>query len=691
MVSEVRKLICTHDCPDACAVSVTVENGVAVDVRANSKHPITGRHLCPKVDRYLDRVYSPDRLLTPLRRSGPKGSGLFDPVGWEVALDEITDRWSELIGSDGAEAILPYSYLGSMGVLSAFGTMDAFFARLGATNLERTICGGQRDGLAGFMGIGYTDPERIQDSELIVVWGMDPVSTSIHTWDLIRRARKKGAFMVVVDPYRSRTAQRADLHVQLNPGTDAALALAMMHQILAENLADEDYVARFTNGIDGLRDAVVPWTAADAETVTGVPADVIVGFARQYATTKPAMIRHGIGMQRSAGAGTALRAIWCLPALCGQWRHPAGGIADARSFPFNFAAIRGPASQTRTLNMIQLGRILCDPDLNPPIRSLFVWNSNPAVIAADQNRVLKGLSREDLFTVVHDQFLTDTARYADLVLPAATMLEHQEVLGSWGFNYIGINEQAIEPLGESVSNSELARRLAATMGFDEELFQRTDDELIDVALSSPQLQSAGNGRSRIEEEGFLRVGPSADHAPFAAGGFPTEDGRFEFTAQAFEAAGLPPTLTYVPPYESPESDPERANRFPLRLLTLKRHWSINSSYGGLPVLLRAEPEPTAELNPADADARGITEGDDVVVWNDRGELTLRAAVHDGVMAGTVAVPFGRWLGDSSGANALTSDRLGDMGNGPTFCDNLVEVAHTASPQHRAATPVDAGG
>ena len=686
MVGEVRKLMCSHDCPDACAVLVTVENGVAVDVRANSAHPITGRHLCPKVDRYLDRVYSPDRLLTPLRRSGPKGSGLFDPVGWDSALDEIADRWSEIIESDGAEAILPYSYLGSMGVLSAFGTMDAFFARLGATNLERTICGGQRDGLAGLMGIGYTDPERIQDAELIVVWGMDPVSSSIHTWDLIRRARKKGAFMVVVDPYRSRTARRADLHLQLNPGTDAALALAMMNQILGGGLADDDYVTRFTNGIDELREAVAPWTAAYAETVTGVPADVIVEFARQYATTKPAMIRHGIGMQRSAGAGMALRAIWCLPALCGQWRHPAGGIADARSFPFNFAAIRGPESKTRILNMIQLGRILCDSELDPPIQSLFVWNSNPAVIAADQNRVLEGLSREDLFTVVHDQFLTDTARYADVVLPATTMLEQQDVLGSWGFNYIGISERAVEPLGESVSNSELARRLAAQMGFDEDLFQHTDDELIDAVLSSPTLRGANITRSRIEEEGFLRIGSSADHAPFAEGGFPTEDSKFEFTAQAFEAVGLPPTPAYVPPYESPESAPELASRFPLRLLTLKRHWSINSSYGALPVLLRAEPEPIAELNPADADARGITEGDAVEVWNDRGKLILKAAVHDGVMAGTTVIPFGRWLGDSSGANALTSDRLGDIGSGPTFCDNLVEVAHAASTESKILDP-----
>jgi anaerobic selenocysteine-containing dehydrogenase len=681
VATETTRLICTHDCPDACAVLVTVTDGVATDVRADSSHPITGRHLCVKVDRYLERVYSPDRVLTPLRRTGPKGAdpadGLaaFEPTTWDSALDEIAERWDAICAEHGAEAILPYSYLGSMGVLSAMGTMHAVFSRLGATRLERTICGGQVSGLAAIAGAPWTDPERIADADLVLVWGMDPVSTSIHTWDLIRRARARGARFVVVDPYRSQTARRADLHVRIRPGTDGALALGMIRHVLHADLVDHDYVDRYTSGLDDLAATAEPWTPAATEAATDVPAETVVELAHMYATTKPAIIRYGVGMQRAAGAGMALRAIWCLPALTGQWRHPAGGVADARSMnQLQLGALGVDGPRTRSVNMIQLGRALTDPSLDPPVRSLFVWNSNPAVIAADQNRVLAGLARDDLFTVVHDQFLTDTARYADLVLPATTMLENQDLLGSWGFNYIGLGQRAIEPLGEAVSNAELARRLARRLGFDDPVFAMTDDEQIDLVLRDSPAERAGATRDRLERDGFVRVGGPADEAPFAQGGFGTESGRFEFSSSTLAGAGLPATPVYQAPYESTENDPDLAARYPLRLLTLKRHFSINSSYGSLPVLLGAEPVPVLELHPADAAARGIDAGDRVVVRNDRGAMELAAHVTDAVPAGTVAVPFGRWRRDGQGANALTSDRFGDIGHGPTFCDSLVEVS-----------------
>ncbi|MCA1842712.1 MAG: molybdopterin-dependent oxidoreductase, partial [Actinobacteria bacterium] len=447
--------------------------------------------------------------------------------------------------------------------------------------------------------------------------------------------------------------------------------------IMAEGLDDRDYIARYTTGIDGLGKAAEEWTPEATERATGVPAEQVTDLALQYARTRPAIIRYGVGMQRARGAGFALQALWCLPALTGQWRHPAGGVADARSMlTLNLTRLqetqrRGP--QPRMLSMIQLGRLLTDPDLDPPVRGLFVWNSNPAVVAADQRRVLAGLAREDLFCVVHEQFLTDTARYADIVLPATTMLENEDLLGSWGFNYIGLNERAIEPCGEAVSNTELARRLAARFGFDDDLFRLTDAGLIDLALSGSAAEQAGATRQRLASDGFVRIGAAADVAPYAEGGFPGPTGKWEFTSTAFAHAGLEPTPVYVPPAESPETAPELARRFPLRLLTLKRHFSINSSYAALPVLLGAEPEALIEIHPADAAQRGIEDGATARLWNDRGELIARVRVTDDLSEGTVAVPFGRWLRDGAGANALTSDRLSDIGNGPTFCDALVEV------------------
>ncbi|HEX6657695.1 MAG TPA: molybdopterin-dependent oxidoreductase, partial [Ilumatobacter sp.] len=627
-------------------------------------------HLCVKVDRYLERVYSPDRLMTPLRRVGAKGTGTFEPVGWDEAVDEIAARWESIVAAEGPEAILGYSYLGSMGLLDAFGTMQALFNRLGATRLERSICGPQGFALAGITGVPWSDPEHLPDAKTIVVWGMDPVSTSIHTWELIRRARKaNAASLIVVDPYRSRTAAYADVHIRPHPGTDGALALAAGHVVLRDGIADDSYIAAATTNVEEYQEAVESWDPERATEVTGVPALAIENLATIVATARPTAFRIGVGMQRSAGAGSALRAIQCLAAVTGQYQFPAGGISQAVSIgwarPDRLSRPDLSPAGTRQVNMIQLGRVLTDPAMSPPVRSLFVWNSNPAVIAADQQRVLAGLRREDLFTVVHDQFLTDTARHADLVLPATTMLEHADVVGSWGFSYLSWNEAAIAPVGESKSNAEVARLLAARLGFTDELFRLDDHELMELALADGRAAAAGVTAERLRQEGFARVGP-------AVGSTGGTGSTFAFHCEALSEAGLHPVAEYRPP----AAQPGPAEPHALRLLTLKRHYSINSSYGSLPVLLNAEPHALCEIHPDDAGLRGIVDGAAVRIRNELGEVRCVAAVVDRVPPGTVAVPFGRWRSDpeSGGANSLTSDRLGDLANGPTFCDNLVDVA-----------------
>lgn len=670
MVNTVR-VTCTHDCPDACSALVGVDaGGRAVEIRADASHPITGRHLCVKVDRYLERVYSPDRLLTPLRRVGTKGRGEFEAIGWDEAIDEIVTRWQAIIATDGPAAILGYSYLGSMGLLDGFGTTQALCNRLGATRLERSICGPQWFALSGLTRWPWSDPENLPDAETIVVWGMDPVSTSIHTWELIRQARKRnGAKLVVVDPYRSRTSAYADVHLRPNLGTDGALALAVGHVIVRDALYDHSYIETNTSGFDAYREAVQPWTPQAASVETGISVADIEAFATLYATQRPAAIRLGVGMQRSAGAGSALRAIQCLPALTGQWRWPAGGIAGAVSIgAVNLGSLSRPdlsPEGTRTVNMIQLGRVLTDPAMAPAIKSLFVWNSNPAVIAADQQRVISGLARPDLFTVVHEQFLTDTARYADIVLPATTMIEHADLVGSWGFSYLSWNEAAIAPVGESKSNAELTRLLAARLGFTEAVFGLDDHQLMELALLDSPAAAAGVTADTLRRDGFVRVGVPAGVATAAEAVFP-------FSCDALQQAGLHPVAEYRPPGQPPVV----GGPFPLRLLTLKRHYSINSSYGALPVLLGAEPTQVAQMHPDDAAARNVADGDAIRVFNDLGSIRCGVSVIDKVPPGTIAVPFGRWGSDAAtgGANSLTSDRLGDLANGPTFCDNLVEAA-----------------
>ncbi len=589
-------------------------------------------------------------------------------------------RWQSIIQTDGPEAILGYSYLGSMGLLDGFGTTQALFNKLGATRLERSICGPQWFALSGITGWPWSDPENLPDAETIVVWGMDPVSTSIHTWELIRKARKRdgdrpGAKLVVVDPYRSRTAAYADLHLRPHLGTDGALALAVGHVIVRDGLYDHGYVESNTTDFDAYRHAVEAWTPQRASVETGISVADIETFATLYATSRPAAIRLGVGMQRSAGAGSALRAIQCLPAVTGQWRWPSGGIAGAVSIgAVNLGKLSRPdlsPQGTREVNMIQLGRVLTDPDMAPAIKALFVWNSNPAVIAADQQRVISGLARADLFTVVHEQFLTDTARYADIVLPATTMIEHADLVGSWGFSYLSWNEPAIQPVGQSKSNAELTRLLAARLGFAEPVFSLDDYQLMELALADSPAAKAGVTAESLRRDGFARIGAAPGVATAAAA-------VFAFSNPALQRAGLHPVAEYRPPGQPPSVGSASGSAYPLRLLTLKRHYSINSSYGSLPVMLGAEPLQIAQVHPADAAARQMHDDDRIRVFNELGSIECSVSITDKVPQGTIAVPFGRWAAGGAagagGANSLTSDRLGDLANGPTFCDNLVEAA-----------------
>jgi anaerobic selenocysteine-containing dehydrogenase len=660
---------CAHDCPDTCAWEVTIEDGKAVKLAGAADHPYTHGGLCGKVNYYLDRVYSPDRILYPLRRSGAKGEGRFERVSWGEALSDIAGRFHEIIAQDGGEAVLPYSYAGNMGLIQYAALDRRFFARLGASRLARTICGDTANaGVVTALGTSTGClPEDIEHSRFIVLWGTNTVVTNLHLWPYIRRARAAGATVVAIDPIRTRTAREADWHVQPLPGTDAALALGMMHVIVAEGLHDQSYLDSHCNGWPELRDRLADYPPARAAKLAGVPADDIVRLARAYATTRPAMIRTLVGPEKHANGGRNIRTIACLPAVVGAWRELGGGLLHWTRSLFSEAmdtrAVAARSRRTRTINMIQIGRALTDPALEPPIRALVVYDSNPASIAPNSNLVRKGLAREDLFTVVHDLFITDTARYADYLLPATSFIEHLDLLFPWGQTYVTLNQPAIAPLGEAVCNTELFRQLAAAMGWgDEPAFQPSDEELIRMALNTDHPYLDGITYERLAEDGWapLRL-PASRRTPFASGGFPTPSGRCELFAE--------PAPDYVPP---------PADTHPLVMISAKTglHF-LNSSYSNLPRHLRAEGAPEVQIHGSDAEERGVADGDRVRVHNDRGELLLTARVGDGVRPGVVAVAHGWWRSlTGSSANDVTSDGLADLAGGGDFFGTRVEVTRT---------------
>lgn len=655
---------------------------------------MTRGFLCAKVSKYLDRVYSPDRVLYPMRRVAPKGQGKgdasdFNRISWDEALEEVVSRFKKISHEFGPEAILPYSYGGTLGLLNNSGMAHRFFYRLGASQLNRTICataGG--DALITVLGrkLG-TEPEQFRHSRYIIAWGANIHGTNIHLWPFIQEARRNGAKLVVIDPYKTRTASCADWHLPINPGTDVALALAMMHVIINENLYDADYVSRYTLGFEQLKERVQEYPPARVAQWTGISAADIEKLAREYATVRPAVIRTNYGVQRAQNGGMGVRAITMLPCIIGSWKEVGGGLqlSTSGSFGINDKAIERPelmqksplGRAARVVNMSELATAL--NDLNgPPVKAIFVYNSNPAVVAPDNNRVIRGFLRPDLFTVVHEQFFTDTTSYADLVLPATTFFEHKELQKAYGHYYLQISHQAIAPLGECKSNTDLFRELAGRMGFTEECFGQTVEQMIDEALwtedDQKPAQLRGLTRERLEKEGHMRLNlPGEAFLPFAQGNFATPSGKAELYNQALLQQGLDPVASFVPPAESRHT--ERANKFPLELLSRKADNFLNTSFANLESIQRMEQPELVEIHTTDAGRRGIRDGDWVRVFNDRGEVRLRAHVNGSVQPGVVAarLTWARFAPDGKSINALTSETLTDIGAGATFYSCLVEI------------------
>jgi anaerobic selenocysteine-containing dehydrogenase len=698
---------CPHDCPDACGVLITVEDGRATKIQGDPKHPITRGFLCAKVAKYIDRVYSPDRVLYPMRRRAAKGVGgvdAFERISWDEALDEIASKLRAIAAEYGPEAILPYSYGGTLGTLNG-STMDhRFFHRLGASRLDRTICSVAGEaGLLSVQGAKYgTEPEQFRHSKYIIAWASNIHGNNVHLWPFVEEARRDGAKLVVIDPYRTRTARCADWYIPIAPGTDVALALGLMHVIISENLYDADYVGRYAIGFEQLRERAKEYTPEKVSGWTGIAADDIRRLAREYACTRPAAIRLNYGVQRGENGGMATRAVAMLPVLTGSWKEVGGGLQMSLSgaFSLNSEALKRPdlmqtalGRQARTINMVELGKALTEgpgtlartpkdglhgaPDA--PIMALFVYNSNPAAVCPDHNKVIRGLSRADLFTVVHEQFLTDTTDYADVVLPATTFFEHGDLQKAYGHYYLQTSQQAIAPLGECRSNVDLFRSLAARMGFTEPCFRETDEQLIDAALNTDHPWVAGITREQLRRESQVRLkfgGEAYPFRPFAEGTFPTATGKAELYSAALAAKGLDPVVSFVPPSESRHVGKMR--EYPLEMLARKADNFLNSTFSNLPSHLPLEKGHLGVLEIAAEDARerGIGNGDRVRVFNDRGSLKLTAQISDAIQPRTVSARL-HWAKLSDGGknvNVLTSDRLTDLGGGATFYSTLVEVA-----------------
>ncbi|SPE35220.1 putative oxidoreductase YoaE [Candidatus Sulfopaludibacter sp. SbA3] len=675
---EIRHSVCALDCPDCCSLSLTVENERATKLRGDSTHPVTRGFLCGKVAQYLEREYSPERLMYPQRRVGAKGEGRFERISWDQALDTIASRLRAIAAEFGPESVLPYSYAGTMGLLNGDGMDRRFFHRLGASRLDRTIC--SEAGVVGMteaLGVRYsTEPEQFRHAKLIVAWGANILGTNVHLWPFIMEARRNGARFYTIDPRRNRTGAAADKHFFIHPGSDTALALALMHVIIGENLYDADYVERYTEGFDTLRQRVREWTPQRAAELTGIPAEEIVALAREYATTRPAVIRLNYGVQRSERGSMAVRTIAFLPVITGSWKDVGGGLqlSTSQAFQFNRAGLRRADLQQKALgrearlvNMAELGAALNTLG-HPPVKALVVYNSNPAAIAPNQNAVHRGLRRDDLFTVVLEQFQNDTADYADILLPATTFLEHTDLYLAYGHYYLQLARPALPAPGETRSNVEVFRALAQRMGFDDPCFADSDDEMIRTLLDSPHPYLNGITLEQLDREHFVRLKVSNEGTPFqpfAAGGFGTPDGKCHFRAEE---------LDYTPPVESRHGDAQLRQKYPLELISAKNDDSMNSTFGHRDAVDRSTAE--VHLHAADAASRAIQAGDQVRIYNARGSCVLAAVVDETVPAGVVSAPSVRWGKRAPGkgnVNALTSERLTDAGGGPTFYSCLVQV------------------
>jgi anaerobic selenocysteine-containing dehydrogenase len=684
MSETIVRAACPHDCPDTCAMLVTVreEGGrrVAIRVTGDPTHPTTAGTLCTKVARYLERTYHPERLLHPLKRVGRKGEGRFVRVSWNDALAAIAGRLSAIAALD-PQRIVPYSYAGTMGLVQGESMAARFFHRLGASLLDRTICA-----TAGGEALAYTigtragtDVEQFDNARLIIFWGTNAIASNLHLWRRAQEAKRRGAKLIAIDPYRSDTAEKCQQHIALLPGTDAALALGLMHVMVREGWLDRDYIERHTLGFDGLAARAVAYDPQRVAAICGITAEEVETLAREYWQIRPAVIRLNYGMQRTHGGGNAVRAVACLPALAGHWRDPAGGLLLSVSglFRADDAALGRPdllAGRTpRTINMSTIGRDLASAE--PPIDALIVYNSNPVAVAPQSAEVARGFAREDLFTVVLEQFATDTVDYADYVLPATTQLEHVDVHKSYGHLYMLANNAAVEPLGEALPNSEIFRRLAQQMDFDEPCFAETDDE-----IAAQAFERSGPTRDfdwpTLKERGWQRLALPRSFAPFADGGFPTPSGRCEFSSERLAALGMDPLPGYVAPYESAASNPALARKFPLAMISPPARNFLNSTFVNVMSLRAVEGEPALEIHPEDAESRGIAMGDCVRVFNSRGSFEVAASISDRTRRGVV-VAWSIWwkklAADGCNANQVTGQALTDLGRAPTFYDCLVEV------------------
>ncbi len=686
MSHSVIRAVCPHDCPDTCALLVTVEDGVATSVRGDPQHPTTAGVLCTKVSRYTERTYHADRLLQPLRRVGKKGEGKFVAISWDEALDTIAAR---LKGIADPQAILPYSYAGTMGLVQGESMSARFFHKLGASRLDRTICA-----TAGAAGYKYTlgasigtDIEQFQDARLILIWGSNPIASNLHFWMRAQEARRRGATLIAIDPYRSLTAEKCHQHIALLPGTDAALALGMMHVLIAEDLLDHDYIARHTLGFEQLKQRVHEWPPARVAEICGIEAEQVLQLARLYGQTarsgQAVAIRTNYGVQRAHGGGMAVRNIACLPALVGAWRHAAGGVQLSLSgvFAKNSAVLERPdlmpAKTPRTINMSTIGDDLLRPasdEFGPKIEALIVYNSNPVAIAPHSGRVAQGFAREDLFTVVLEHFQTDTADYADIVLPATTQLEHVDIHAAYGHQYMMANNAAIAPLGQARPNAEIFRLLAQRMGFSEPCFQESDEQIAAQAFDTTQPRAMHFDWEALKQKGWQKV--ALAEAPFAQGDFPTPSGKCEFYCARMLADGLDPLPTYIAPYESAASNTALAQRYPLAMISPPARNFLNSSFVNVQSLRATEGEPHLDIHPHDAAPRAIAQGDMLRIFNDRGSFEAKARVTDKARPGLVvglSVWWKKLAGDGKNANEVTSQQLTDMGRAPTFYDVLVQV------------------
>jgi anaerobic selenocysteine-containing dehydrogenase len=683
---------CPHDCPDTCALLITVEDGVATEVKGDPDHPTTAGVLCTKVARYTERTYHAERLLHPMRRVGKKGEGKFERISWQQAIDEIAARLSE-ISARAPQAILPYSYCGTMGLVQGESMSSRFFHQLGASLLDRTICAS-----AGTTGYKYTvgatigtDLEQFQDSKLIIIWGGNPIASNLHFWMRAQEAKRRGAKLIAIDPYRSLTAEKCHQHIALLPGTDAALALGMMHVLIRDDLLDRDYIAQHTIGFEELKARAAEWTPERAAETCGIPVDEVVGLAREYGQGarrgEPVAIRLNYGMQRVRGGGMSVRTIACLPALVGAWRQAAGGIqlSSSGSFPVNRSALQRPdllKQRPRTINMTTIGDDLLrdsSAEFGPKIEALIVYNANPVAIAPDSAKVMQGFEREDLFTVVLEHFRTDSADYADILLPATTQLEHVDAHLAYGHLYMMANNAAIAPMGEAKANTEIFRLLAARMGFDDPCFRESDDELAAQAFDNKHARAVHFDWESLKRKGWQKL--NMPDAPFADGGFPTPSGKCEFYSASMLADGLDPVPAYIPPYESVATNPALAARYPLAMISPPARNFLNSSFVNVKSLRSAEGEPHLDIHPDDSAQRGIVDGEMVRIFNDRGSFVARARVTPKARAGLVvglSVWWKKLASDGKNANELTSQRLTDMGRAPTFYDTLVQVEKAAA-------------